>query len=741
MNANMLNAINNAEIQNASMNENENASLVNQIFSKLYEAVSLVGLELVMFAFAIVVYFLFTGTGLGKAPAKKEWVEDKKPAPRSPKTKVVKKEEKTEPRVEKEVSWRSEEKVESETEKEEKPEKVVDVAKHVAMIRAKSKDNDLDGATQVFRNLQASGAPMTPLVYNALLDSCVQCGKVGAALSHFAEMKSQGLVDVVSYNTLLKAHLRGGQLAKARAMLDEMSAAGIKANQVTYNEMLNAMVGVKDRKGMWTLVGDMAEQGMRPNSVTCSIILKSLAGHSAPQDIRRAMDLIDRMSEDMDEVLFASVIEACVRIGQLDLLSQKLQQYAAKGGLAGLTAPTYGSMIKAYGRARDIERVRELWAEMRRRNVRPTSITLGCMVDALVCNSQPEEALRLVEDVRDDESLRDILNTVIYSTLLKGFAQAKQPEKVQRVFEDMQADGIACNTVSYNTMIDANARTGRMARCDELFKDMQAAGVQPDIITFSTLVKGYCMDGDIDKGFAVLKDMTSRGKHEPDEILYNSLLDGCAKQHRVDDALGLIESMAKNNVRPSNFTLSILVKLLGRARRLNQAFQTVEDMCKRFDLQANIHVYTCLLYACFQNRQLPRALKLHDSMITEGGVEPDAKTYAVLVRGCVQAGSLDKAANVVRAAYGLSPQDLVQPKYAPGVEARALEEVMAALSTAPNAEKLAVPLLTDLKALGVHVERDVYARAVQTSVSRAGRNNAHPETGAFAQVKGRRNNY
>ena len=55
------------------------------------------------------------------------------------------------------------------------------------------------------------------------------------------------------------------------------------------------------------------------------------------------------------EVLFASVIEACVRIGQLDLLSAKLQQYAAKGGLAGLTAPTYGSMIKAYGRARDID--------------------------------------------------------------------------------------------------------------------------------------------------------------------------------------------------------------------------------------------------------------------------------------------------------------------------------------------------------------------------------------------------
>merc|ERR1719390_572706 len=290
----------------------------------------------------------------------------------------------------------------------------VDISKHVAMMRARSKEQDLEGAMQVFRKLRASGVQLTSLVYNALLDSCVQGGKAGLALQHFQEMKELGLVDVVSYNTLLKSYLRNNQIGKARSLVEEMHAAGILANQVTYNEMLNALVQTKDRKGMWNLVADMDSQGMKPNSVTCSIILKSLAGHSAPQDIRRAMELIDRMSEDMDEVLFASVIEACVRIGQLDLLSQKLQQYASKGGLAGLTAPTYGSMIKAYGRARDIERVRELWGEMRRRHVKPTAITLGCMVDALVCNGFPEEAYTLVRTLPE----RDLLNTVIYSTLL-----------------------------------------------------------------------------------------------------------------------------------------------------------------------------------------------------------------------------------------------------------------------------------------------------------------------------------
>merc|ERR1719261_1266321 len=424
----------------------------------------------------------------------------------------------------------------------------VDISKHVAMMRARSRENDLEGAMQVFRKLQSSGVQLTALAYNALLDTCVQCGKVNVALQHFNEMKELGLVDVVSYNTLLKAYLKQGQIVKARKLLKEMAESDIQANQVTYNEMLNALVAVKDRQEMWALVREMNVMGMRPNSVTCSIILKSLTAHSASEDVRQAMALIDNLQEEMDEVLFASVVEACVRVGQLDLLSSKLQQYAGLGGLAGLTAPTYGSMIKAYGRARDIERVRELWNEMRRRHVTPTSITLGCMVDALVCNSLPDEAFDLVSGIRDESEYADILNTVIYSTLLKGFAQSRQPGRVQDVFEEMKQMGIACNTVSYNTMLDANARTGKMDRADELFRDMLASGVSPDVITYSTLVKGYCQAGDIDQGFQVLKDMVKSGVHEPDEILYNSLLDGCAKQHRVDDALKLVEDMYKHQV-------------------------------------------------------------------------------------------------------------------------------------------------------------------------------------------------
>jgi pentatricopeptide repeat protein len=50
--------------------------------------------------------------------------------------------------------------------------------------------------------------------------------------------------------------------------------------------------------------------------------------------------------------------------------------------------------------------------------------------------------------------------------------------------------------------------------------------------------------------------------------MYNSILDGCAKQHRVDEDLQVLDEMKASGISPSNYALSILVKVLGHARRL-----------------------------------------------------------------------------------------------------------------------------------------------------------------------------
>lgn len=146
--------------------------MLNEIKNAAFDAASLVWLELVMFSFAVITYMIFTGGYLNSTTSTSTKGKGSAAADEaSPSSRAV----------------RSRATPSPEDRKDE-----VDVSKHVAMMRARSRENDLEGAMQVFRKLQSSGVQLTSLVYNALLDSCVQCGKVNVALQHFQEIRIWG---------------------------------------------------------------------------------------------------------------------------------------------------------------------------------------------------------------------------------------------------------------------------------------------------------------------------------------------------------------------------------------------------------------------------------------------------------------------------------------------------------------------------------------------------------------------
>ena len=77
------------------------------------------------------------------------------------------------------------------------------------------------------------------------------------------------------------------------------------------------------------------------------------------------------------------------------------------------------------------------------KGVQSTSITLGCMVEALVTNCCTEEACLLVQDLREEEEQMQLVNTVIHSTIHQGFVLSKQHERVMAFFS-MRCETAAC---------------------------------------------------------------------------------------------------------------------------------------------------------------------------------------------------------------------------------------------------------------------------------------------------------
>lgn len=53
------------------------------------------------------------------------------------------------------------------------------------------------------------------------------------------QTRKAGMIDVVSFNTLIKAHLQLGDFAKGRALME-----GLQPNKVTFNEFINAMIAL-----------------------------------------------------------------------------------------------------------------------------------------------------------------------------------------------------------------------------------------------------------------------------------------------------------------------------------------------------------------------------------------------------------------------------------------------------------------------------------------------------------------
>jgi len=498
-------------------------------------------------------------------------------------------------------------------------------------------------------------------------------------------------------------------------LMEEMRQLGLQPNRVTFNELINAMVASgHDREDIWHVIAEMKDAGIQTNHVTCSILLKNLNARSAEKDVIRTMELIDNMEEPMDEVLLSSVVEACVRIGKPELLAEKLECLQGNAAVEINGSHTFGSLIKAYGHNRDLEGVWRCWKQMRNRHVTPTSITVGCMVEAVVNNGDTEGAYELVQQMQNDERCKVSLNSVIYCSLLKGFAREKKLDRAWSVYHEMKKLNMELSVVACNTLIDACARVARMDRVPAIMEDMRANGIEPNIITYSTTMKGHCQAGEIQTALAIMEDMRLNTNLKPDEIMYNSLLDGCAQNSLVEEGLRLLEEMQSRGVHPSNFTLSVLVKLLSRARKpLEQSFGLVRDITQKFRFKPNVHVYTNLIQACISNRQLPRALETLESMVKEQ-VQPDSRTYTIMVRACISQNKLDQAAAVLRGALGL-------PGALPGLSSTRwavcqymdhalVNETLVSLATRGSTKNLASSLLEDLKLCKQKVRVDATTR-------------------------------
>eukprot|EP00449_Zooxanthella_nutricula_P000995 CAMPEP_0198511766 /NCGR_PEP_ID=MMETSP1462-20131121/15015_1 /TAXON_ID=1333877 /ORGANISM="Brandtodinium nutriculum, Strain RCC3387" /LENGTH=920 /DNA_ID=CAMNT_0044241149 /DNA_START=77 /DNA_END=2836 /DNA_ORIENTATION=- len=583
------------------------------------------------------------------------------------------------------------------------------------------KGHDWQGAVELMGKMSNSSRAPDALILNTVVGLCTNADRMDVARKLVEEWASTA--DTVTHNILLKGYAQVADSASAELLFQRMLENGPTPNIISFNTMLDCTVrsmqvpthrspkfdacaaadgagglggrggsgGSGGRKGSrtsqlaqsmdhpWAVLDQLRAMGLAPDRYTCSTIVKGMHAGCTTSDIDRAIQLIEEVgaeklhepgkvptqkgNDKLVEVLFNTLLDACVAVHDLDRLGKVFGMMATFS--VAVSAVTLGTMIKAFGQCGRLNLCHETWNSMLAADVRPTIVTYGCYIDACTRNHDMKAADRVLAQMVES-GLQP--NVVIYTSLVRGCAHARDPARALRLYEDMRAANIPLNRMSFNTLLDIVARTPEtVARVHDLLRDMRADNIEADVVTCSVLVKASCESGDAKHAISLFRELRKHGMAF-DEVAFNTLMLACSNSGMYDEAAQIFEEMVEADVRPTQVTASILVKMYGRAQEVDKALEVVERIKKDYGMTPNLHVYTCMIQACGRNQHVRRSWRVFGQMLLSG-VVPDAIVFGTVIHGCIYQSRVDQALALVRYAYEPSEGNKLGLFQALGVEA------------------------------------------------------------------------
>jgi len=346
------------------------------------------------------------------------------------------------------------------------------------------------------------------------------------------------------------------------------------------------------RKGVdeaWNALEEMQRTGLPTDRFTVSrMLMKTLADARTvwePAKIQRSVALVEKFiemqPEEADEVLFNALLDTRCRMKDttgLEVTFKSMKQRSVEPSHV-----TLGILVKAYGQACDIKSVLRLWEDMAEQRLQANAVTYGCMINACVRCGQTEKAVEIFQEMK---SLRKHCNTILYTTLIKGYGNEKDLQNALALFREMKNEGVPYNTIAYNSIIDVCIKCSDIQAAEDIFREMimPDSNVQPDLITYSTLLKGYCQAGNLDKALQVAETIKACGM-KCDELVYNTLMDGCVKANDLSAGVGLFAEMMQSGMRPSSITHSIFLRLYQRNGYKGNASDAVAQLYQHHGLE------------------------------------------------------------------------------------------------------------------------------------------------------------
>lgn len=350
-------------------------------------------------------------------------------------------------------------------------------------------------------------------------------------------------------NTLIHMYAICSDIEVARRVFDEMPERSLVA--------WNAMLAGYAKKGCW-------------------------------EDVVNLFLMMREMDIGFDEVTMITALNACGRLGNLEL-GEWIDQYILVNGMKKNLA-LITSLVDMYAKCGQVDRARKLFNQMKHRDVVAWSAMISGYSQANRCN----EALSLFSEMQkaNVDPNEVTMVSVLYSC---GVLGALETGKWVHFYINRKKLEL---TVTLGTaLIDFYSKCGFIDSGVEVFEKLPIKNV----VSWTAIIQGLASNGE---GRIALQyfHLMKEANIEPNDVTFIGALSACSHVGLVEEGRALFLSMNKDyGIEPRIEHYGCMVDILGRAGLIEEAFQFIKNMA----IEPNAVIWRTLLASCRAHKNVP----------------------------------------------------------------------------------------------------------------------------------------
>ncbi|KAK4264863.1 hypothetical protein QN277_025985 [Acacia crassicarpa] len=319
---------------------------------------------------------------------------------------------------------------------------------------------------------------------------------------------------------------------------------------------------------------------------------------------------------------------------------QKQRWYVADNGV-------YSKLISVMGKKGQTRLAMWLFTEMRNTGCRPDTSVYNALITAHLHSRDKTKALAKAlgyfERMKGMERCKP--NIVTYNILLRAFAQARDVDRVNFLFKDLNESIVSPDIYTFNGVMDAYGKNGMIREMESVLSQMKSNQCKPDIITFNLLIDSYGKRQQFDKMEQVFKSLL-RSKEKPTLPTFNSMILNYGKARLRDKADNAYKKMTDMGYKPNFVTYESLIYMYGfcdcisRAREIFDGLVESKVDIKVSTLNAMLDVYCMNGLPMEADALFERARSIQ--------VFPDSSTYKLLYGAYTKASLKEHLAKLLK---------------------------------------------------------------------------------------------